>query len=91
MIQWIILVIFMEDSVRASPACLPDHRYRLGAAPAGRKKLVRTPTAAQRDVTRARIVLLAARRLSNNQIATRLVFLRGGPQHEDDHTGQERA
>jgi transposase len=36
------------------------------------KKLVRTQTAAQRDVTRASIVLLAARRLSNNQIATRL-------------------
>jgi transposase len=36
------------------------------------KKLVRTHTAAQRDVTRASIVLLAARRLSNNQIATRL-------------------
>lgn len=36
------------------------------------KKLVRTPTAAQRDVTRASIVLLAARPLSNNQIATRL-------------------
>jgi transposase len=36
------------------------------------KKLVPTPTAAQRDVTRARIVLLAARRLSNNQIAARL-------------------
>ena len=36
------------------------------------KKLVRTHTAAQRDVTRASIVLLAARRLSNNQIAARL-------------------
>ncbi|MCA1821266.1 MAG: IS630 family transposase [Pseudonocardia sp.] len=36
------------------------------------KKLVRTQTAAQRDVTRASIVLLAARRWSNNQIATRL-------------------
>jgi transposase len=36
------------------------------------KKLVRTPTAAQQDVTRASIVLLAARPLSNNQIATRL-------------------
>lgn len=36
------------------------------------KKLVRTQTAAQRDVTRASIVLLAARSLSNNKIATRL-------------------
>ncbi len=36
------------------------------------QKLVRTHTAAQRDVTRASIVLLAARALSNNQIATRL-------------------
>ena len=36
------------------------------------KKLVRTPTAAQQDVTRASIVLLAARPLSNNQSATRL-------------------
>jgi len=36
------------------------------------KKLVRTQTAAQREVTRARIVLLAARSLSNNEIATRL-------------------
>ncbi|MGH3937838.1 MAG: helix-turn-helix domain-containing protein [Pseudonocardiaceae bacterium] len=36
------------------------------------KKLVRTPTAAQRDVTQASIVLLATRRLSNNQIAARL-------------------
>jgi transposase len=36
------------------------------------KKLVRTQTAAQREVTRARIVLLAARSLSNNKIATRL-------------------
>jgi transposase len=36
------------------------------------KKLVRTHTAAQRDVTRASIVLLATRRVSNNQIATRL-------------------
>ena len=36
------------------------------------KKLVRSPTAAQRDVTRASIVLLAARRLSNDQITTRL-------------------
>lgn len=36
------------------------------------KKLVRTHTAAQRDVTRASIVLLAARSLSNNKIATRL-------------------
>ncbi len=36
------------------------------------KKLVRTHTAAQRDVTRASIVLLAARPLSNDQIATRL-------------------
>ncbi len=36
------------------------------------KKLVRTHTAAQQDVTRASIVLLAARPLSNNQIATRL-------------------
>jgi transposase len=36
------------------------------------KKLVRTQTAAQREVTRASIVLLAARSLSNNKIATRL-------------------
>jgi transposase len=36
------------------------------------KKLVRTHTAAQRDVTRASIVLLAARSMSNNKIATRL-------------------
>ncbi len=36
------------------------------------KKLVRTQTAAQRDVTRAKIVLLAARALSNNQVAARL-------------------
>jgi transposase len=36
------------------------------------KKLVRTHTAAQRDVTRASIVLLAARSLSNSKIATRL-------------------
>jgi hypothetical protein len=36
------------------------------------KKLVRTHTAAQRDVTRASIVLLAARFVSNNKIATRL-------------------
>jgi FixJ family two-component response regulator len=35
-------------------------------------KLVRTHTAAQQDVTRARIVLLAAGSQSNNQIATRL-------------------
>ena len=36
------------------------------------KKLVRTHTAAQRDVTRASIVGLAARSLPNNKIATRL-------------------
>lgn len=36
------------------------------------KKLVHTHTAAHQDVTRASIVLLAARPLSNNQIATRL-------------------
>ncbi len=36
------------------------------------KKLVRTHTAAQRDVTRASIVLLAARSVSNNKIAMRL-------------------
>jgi transposase len=36
------------------------------------KKLVRTHTAAQREVTRASIVLLAARSLPNNKIATRL-------------------
>ncbi|MGI8813884.1 MAG: helix-turn-helix domain-containing protein, partial [Pseudonocardia sp.] len=36
------------------------------------KKLVRTHTAAQQDVTRASIVLLAARALSNNRIAARL-------------------
>ncbi len=36
------------------------------------KKLVRTHTAAQRDVTRASIVLLAARSLPNKKIATRL-------------------
>jgi transposase len=36
------------------------------------KKLVRTHTAAQRDVTRASIVLLAARFVSNDKIAIRL-------------------
>ncbi len=36
------------------------------------KKLVRTPTAAQRDVTRAGIVLLAARGWPNSRIAARL-------------------
>lgn len=53
-------------ALRACPITLTaSERHRL-------KKLVRTHTAAQRDVTRASIVLLAARRLSNNQIATRL-------------------
>jgi transposase len=65
-----VCVIFVEDSsVPAPRACqiivTASDRARL-------KKLVRTHTAAQRDVTRASIVLLAARGLSNNQIATRL-------------------
>jgi transposase len=64
-----IVVIFIEESVRASPTCLPNHRDRLGAS--SLKKLV-THTAAQQDVTRASIVLLAARFVSNNKIATRL-------------------
>ncbi|HET9255586.1 MAG TPA: helix-turn-helix domain-containing protein [Pseudonocardiaceae bacterium] len=53
----------------ASRACqisvTASERHRL-------KKLVRTQTAAQRDVLRARIVLLAAGGLSNNRIAARL-------------------
>ncbi|HEY2764632.1 MAG TPA: IS630 family transposase [Pseudonocardiaceae bacterium] len=56
-------------SVPALRACqitlTASERHRL-------KKLVRTHTAAQQDVTRASIVLLAARSRSNNQIAARL-------------------
>lgn len=63
----IIICDLRGGESRAGSACLPDHhveRHRL-------KKLVRTHTAAQRDVTRASVVLLAARRLSNNQIKVR--------------------
>ncbi len=63
-------MIFVEDGAGAGLACLPDHLDGVGAPPA--QEAGSDPYRRPARRTRASIVLLAARSLSNNQIASRL-------------------